>query len=446
MRAGAEPELPRTPGLALRIVFFFALTLVIMGAAAAAMAAWLRNPLLVFAATIVAGLPLGLWLLARMLRPTRRALRALREGVRSFRDRDYSMRLTVERGDEVGDLVSVYNEVGDTLQKERNTVRQKEVMLETVLQTTPMGLLLVGAEDRIEWTNRAARDIFLSGASLGGRSFADLLAACPPSMREAFESGQDALFTVEQRGEEETYHLAQREFHLSARRHRLYMIKRLTPELRRQEVEIWKKVIRVISHELNNSLAPISSLSHSGRLVVDKPEELHRLAGIFETIEERATHLKQFLEGYSRFARLPRPRGQRVEWSAFLQRLSGLSPFGIEGPPASGEAVFDPSQMEQVILNLLKNARESGSPEEEIRIRVESAPGAGSRVQIMDRGTGMSNDVMRQALLPFYTSKPSGTGLGLPLSREIVEAHGGWLRVENRDGGGCIVTIWLPPS
>jgi signal transduction histidine kinase len=224
------------------------------------------------------------------------------------------------------------------------------------------------------------------------------------------------------------------------------MIKRLTQELRRQEVEIWKKVIRVISHELNNSLAPISSLSHSGRLIMDKPEELHRLSGVFDTIEERAAHLKQFLEGYARFARLPRPRAQHVAWSGFFEKLSDLSPFRLEGLSPTGEAMFDPSQMEQVMLNLLKNARESGSPEDQIRVRLETAPGAGARIQVLDRGSGMSEEVMRQALLPFYTSKPAGTGLGLPLSREIVEAHGGWLRVENREGGGCAVTIWLPPG
>lgn len=444
--ADREGERGHAPGLAWRITFYFTLTLLVMGAAAAVTSAYVPDPWIVFAATAVAGLPLGLWLLARLMRPARRALQALTDGVRSFHDRDYTMRLAVSRGDEVGELIGVYNAVGETLQAERGLVRQKEVMLETLLQATPMGILLAEESGRIEWANRAAREILSPGAPLGGRRVDELLASCPPAMREVFEGGQDALFTVEQGGEDETYHLARREFHLGARRHRIYMIKRLTPELRRQEVEIWKKVIRLISHELNNSLAPISSLSHSGRLVVDQPDERHRLAEIFATIEERAAHLKQFLEGYARFARLPRPRPQAVAWGPFLDRLCGLIPFAIQGSPPSGDGHFDPSQMEQALLNLLKNAHESGSPPGEVAIRVESAPGAGSRLQVLDRGSGMSEEVMRQALLPFYTSKPAGTGLGLPLAREIVEAHGGWLRVEQREGGGCVVTIWLPAA
>ena len=140
--------------------------------------------------------------------------------------------------------------------------------------------------------------------------FETLVDETPASLQEAVRGGVDTLFSLEGTdGEQEVLHLSQRRFVLNGRDHRLYLFKRLTRELTRQEVATWKKVIRVISHELNNSLAPISSLAHSGRRIAQDPDPA-RLDGIFATIEERAAHLKAFLEGYAQFAKLPAPRLQ----------------------------------------------------------------------------------------------------------------------------------------
>jgi signal transduction histidine kinase len=222
------------------------------------------------------------------------------------------------------------------------------------------------------------------------------------------------------------------------------MLKHLTPELRRQEVDVWKKAIRTMSHEINNSLAPIASLARSARHILDSPEHLDRLGQALDVIDERSTHLREFLESYARFARLPSPAKQEVEWSAFLADLRGLFPFILEGEPPARPAFFDRGQIQQVLINLLKNAQEAGSSPEEIRLTVEPLADGGVRVKVKDRGTGMTDDVMRKALLPFYTSKPTGSGLGLPLCREIVESHGGHLRLERREGRGTTVVFWLP--
>jgi signal transduction histidine kinase len=109
------------------------------------------------------------------------------------------------------------------------------------------------------------------------------------------------------------------------------------------------------------------------------------------------------------------------------------------------EGWFDAGQLEQVLINLVKNAHESGSPSVEVVLELE-VRGGGVELRVVDRGAGMSEAVLQQALLPFYSTKPSGTGLGLTLSREIAEAHGGRLTVAPRDGGGTVVSVWLPEA
>lgn len=437
-------KLPLHRRLAPRLALLFAATLVVMAAVAAAAHRWLTSPWAVFALTLAAGLPLGLALLGRLLRPTRESLAALRDGLRSFQDRDYSAHLVVDRRDEVGELLELYNAVCDALRDERTGLLQRELLLETVLQATPMAIVLADPRDRIVFANRAARELFATGGKPEGVRFAAIVERCPPAMAEALERGRDTLFTVEQEGERETYHLARRHFDLNTRRHTLYMIKHLTHELRRQEVAVWKETIRLLSHELNNTLAPISSLTRSARRILGDPRHAHRLGSILATIDDRAGHLKDFLDGYARFARLPRPRVEEVDWGPFTAELAEFVPFRLAGDLPSRPARFDPGQVQQVLINLFKNAAEAGSPEEEITLEVRALPDGAARVRVLDRGRGMEPEVLRQALLPFYSSKPGGSGVGLPLCREVVEAHGGRLALRNRDGGGLEVTLWLP--
>lgn len=417
--------------------------LAVAGAAAAA-SVWLESPWLVFAVALAVGLPLGWWILDRILSPASQVLRALRDGVQGFRDHDFSLHLAVDRKDELGELVELYNAVGDVLRDERSAILQREMLLSSVFELTPMAIVLTNAADRIVFANRSAREMFAVKGRLEGLVFGQILAECPPVLREALEGGRDSLFSLERGGEEEVYHVARRAFELNGQRHDLTLVKRLTPELRRQEVDVWKRAIRTLSHEINNSLAPIASLARSVRHMAGHPEHAGRLDAALDVIDERSTHLKEFLEGYARFARLPAPVPREVDWGTFLGELRQLFPFRLDGDPPRRPARFDPGQMQQAVINLLKNAQESGSPPEEVRLAVEDLGDGGVRFRVLDRGAGMSDEVLKKALLPFYTSKPGGSGLGLPLCREIVEAHGGHLRIERREGGGTEVVCWLP--
>jgi len=388
------------------------------------------------------GIPLGILTVRRFMAPVNRLLDALISGVSSLRDNDFSISIAETRRDELGELVLMYNELGAILRDERQDLFQRELLLDSVIQSTPLALVLTNTRGSIVYSNSSARKLFMGGRRLEGRSFMNVLDDVPAAMREAVARKRDGLFAVEAEPEQEIYHLSQREFVLNAQAHQLYLFKHLTREINRQEVATWKKVIRVIGHELNNSLAPISSLAHSGALVLDNPNR-EKLGEIFATIEERSNHLKSFIDGYARFAKLPQPKIEDVDWSEFLHSLQQTVPFTLAGewPELTGR--FDPVQIEQVLINLLKNAQESGSAQADILLQVTADPYA-QIIRVLDRGSGMSEQVLKNALLPFYSTKQKGSGLGLPLCREIIEAHGGRINLANRSDAGLIVEFSIP--
>ena len=385
--------------------------------------------------------PIAIFVARAQLRPLLAMLRALGGTVISYRDGDFSFGLNWSRNDEVADLVAAHNDLGAVLREQRLNLVQRELLLDTMVQHTPVAMMLVDAAGKIVFANVAARQLLNEGRRLEGVGLDELLSRTFASLGEAIERGGDGLFTVSG-DEEEIYHLSRRGFTLNARRHELFLLRHLTSELRRQEVQTWKKVIRVISHELNNSLAPVASLAKSaGELV--RRGNTQRLPEILSTVEERAHHLERFIDGYARFAKLPTPRRQPVEWSAFLHGLQLQVPFRVAGDLPAEPASFDPSQMQQALLNLLKNAHESGSEPEEISLSVRRAADM-LLIEVADRGSGMTEAVMSNALVPFYSTKRTGTGLGLALAREIAEAHGGRIALNNREGGGLSVVLFLP--
>jgi two-component system, NtrC family, nitrogen regulation sensor histidine kinase NtrY len=403
---------------------------------------WFASPLSAGVAAVAIVTPIAMVWSRFVVLPVRRTIQAVSDGISSMKDRDFSV--SIASPDEPGlkALVASYNSLGSLLREERQSLYQRELLLDTVIQATPLSMVLTNASGRVVYSNIAARQTFLGGRNLEGLAFDELLEAAPEPLRQASASGTDTLFTVDAGGESEIYHLSQRSFLLNSQAHRLFLLKQMTRELSRQEVETWKKVIRVIAHELNNSLAPISSLAHSGRQIVLRPDAA-QFERIFQTIEERAQHLHTFIDGYARFAKLPRPLAEAVDWNAFLRALQNTSPFVIVGDVPSRPGFFDPAQVEQVLINLIKNAVEAGAATATIEVKVEEQAG-GFGIQIMDRGAGMPEEVLRNALLPFFSTKPAGAGLGLTVCREVIEAHGGRISLANRPGGGLAVSLWIP--
>jgi nitrogen fixation/metabolism regulation signal transduction histidine kinase len=436
--------------------------IVVFATVAGAVVGWLlRQHALTSAAFAggVAAAALATFLLSRLLvtDPATSILQAVSDGLLSFAEREYGMRLAAPNADEVlGDLVRRFNKLGEALRTEHNDRYQREILLETVLETTSMAIVLCNEALRIVYANGAARDLFGDGRKLDGQDFRAILAAAPAAFRQAIEQETDTIFSVEKpeaaagspdagpAGAPETYHLARRYFQLSMQPHILFILKPLTRAILRKEADTWKRTIRVISHEINNSLAPISSLIHSGRLMLQKPEMAPRLAEALDTIEERSAHLRRFIEGYAKFARLPLPAKAESRWDALVDSLHPLYSFQVEGKLPARPGLFDAGQMQQVLINLLKNAVESGGPADGITLSIAEVPAGAFEIRVEDRGKGMRDDVMKNALLPFFSTKPSGSGLGLPLCREIVEAHGGTLSIRPRAGGGISVICLIP--
>jgi nitrogen fixation/metabolism regulation signal transduction histidine kinase len=420
------------------IALMVAIDIAAIVAAAAVAARFTHEPLFVAGAVAIVALPLTYALLRAPLRRMRVNLGALTDGVRGFSDGDFSLRLRVTGRDEITDLVSMYNDVGNLLRAQRNETLQRELLFETVLQATPLAIILTAESGRVVYANRAARELFTPGERLEGRRLDELLGGAP-ALRDAFTQDRDTLFTTGS----ESYHLSRRTFYLNGRAHLLWIANRLTPELRRQEVEVWKRAIRVLNHELNNSLAPIRSLFHSARVIRDRPEQWHRMDEINSAVEERLDYLQRFLDGYAAFARLPKPRPAATPWLDVLQSVQQIVPFRIAEPRPSHAGNVDRAQIEQLVINLVKNAAEAGSKADDIVVDVQRRAG-GSLLSVSDRGEGMSDETITRALLPFWSTKPGGSGLGLPLCNEIADAHGGHLRIARRDGGGTVVSCWLP--
>ena len=404
---------------------------------------WLNEPVLAASVAGALAITLWVWFVHRAVAPAVSLFRAIAGTATSYRDGDFSTSLHWHGRDELGDLVAAHNELGAALRDERLSLVQRELLLDTMVQHTPVAMLLCDPGDRIVYANLAARRLLNGGSRMEGLLLAGLLESAPTPLREAVERGGDGLFTVgADEEDEEVFHLARRGFRLNGRSHELLLVRHLTAELRRQEVRTWKKVIRVISHELNNSLGPVASLAQSGGELVRRGQ-VDRLEQVFTTIEERANHLDAFIRGYAQFAKLPAPRIEDVSWAEFLGRLASQVEFALESPPPDGTGRFDPGQLEQALLNLVKNAHESGSPPADIEMRVRRLPGW-VRVEVSDRGSGMPESALASALVPFYSTKRTGTGLGLALAREIAEAHGGRIALANREGGGLTVAITLP--
>lgn len=377
----------------------------------------------------------------RFTRPIAHLMDALINSTHNFKDKDFTTTIACDRNDELGELVRSLNEAGELIREERQNLYQRELLLEAIFEASPVVMLLTDNNDRVIYANIEARRMLSDGERLEGLYLNDTLGNLPAEVAAAVRNRETGLISLDNNGESQSFYIENRQFRLNARRHTLQQIREMSRELGRQEVAIWKKVIRVISHELNNSLAPISSLAHSGKIALGN-NDVENLQKILTAIAERSQHLKSFIESYVKFARLPSPQLQAVMLLPILHDLQIEYGIDLETDGLEEPVMIDSTQYQHLLINLIKNALEA---DESRSVSVSVKRDAKLlHVAVRDKGPGMNKDVLQNALLPFYSTKQNGTGLGLALCREIVEAHNGQIGLSNLAEGGLEVRILLP--
>lgn len=364
-------------------------------------------------------------------------LAALREG-------DFSVRGRAPRPDDaLGEVMREVNTLSGTLREQRLGALEATTLLRIVMREIDVAIFAFDERQRLRLVNRAGERLLAAPAGrLIGQYAADLrLAAClegePQGTFQAVFPGGAGRWGMRRS------RIRERGLPLD-----LLVITDLTQALSEQELQAWQRLVRVLGHELNNSLAPIKSIAGTlesllGRepLPEDWRQDMRRGLGV---INSRSDSLTRFIGAYARLAKLPRPQLQPLDVAALVERAVSFEtrvPVSIvPGPPVTVPG--DPDQIEQVLINLLRNAADASQPGVAVQIGWRR-DGAMVEIWIQDEGPGLSTTA--NLFVPFFTTKPGGSGIGLVLSRQIAEGHGGALTLENRsDRSGCAACLRLP--
>jgi two-component system nitrogen regulation sensor histidine kinase NtrY len=410
-----------------------------------------------FALTSALTLLLLIIQLRRFRQQQEKILLTLGQGLLNLQDGDFSISLAESSEHDFAEhqvashrhLIELFNQVTDKLREEKKNLYQRELLLDRVINASNVVTVLVNQRDTIIFANRSALQFFNIG-SLLGQSWQVLLAQHTPELIQHNDKN-NAIIQIKDRHQvlgknkptftEQSWHLSRHQLKLHGARHQLVLLKPIARELDQQELHTWKKVIRFVNHELNNTIAPISSMCHSGRVLAERIDE-PQLDRVFNTIAGRIKKLSEFIQNYSQLARLSKPQKQSFNIVNAIKQLNSLYPFELTSSQSVIMLVGDAGQIEQMLINLLKNAKEV-SPDIPSEISIEVYKDQ-LHITIRDFGPGMAQDVMQKAFLPYYSTKAEGSGIGLSVCREVMDAHQGQIILNNHPEGGLQVSLRLP--
>jgi two-component system, NtrC family, nitrogen regulation sensor histidine kinase NtrY len=391
-------------------------------------------------------LVLGSWLITAIVLRERvvRPLQTLSNMLAALREGDYSIRARgAERDDALGLAYLEANLLGETLRTQRLGAMEATALLRTVMADIDVAVFAFDDDERLRLVNSAGERLLghvaerLLGRTADQVGLADCLVGESPRTMDVTFPGGAGRWEV-RRGS----------FRQNGRPHTLLVLADVTKALREEELQAWRRLVRVLSHEINNSLAPIKSIAGSLQTLLDRAAragdadaDIRRGLSV---IGGRSEALIRFMSAYARLARLPAPQRVPLDIGTWVRRVAALEtrlPVRVEGGPATIVRA-DGDQLDQLLINLVRNAvdasLETGGG---VCIRWTRQNGTIS-IMVEDDGPGLPSSA--NLFVPFFTTKPQGSGIGLVLSRQIAEAHGGSLSLENRRGGsGCIATFRL---
>jgi nitrogen fixation/metabolism regulation signal transduction histidine kinase len=397
---------------------------------------WTLSMLLVVVWLAVAAL-----LIERVIRPLQtisNMLAALREG-------DFSMRASGARTDDaLGLTLLEVNSLSDWLREQRLDAREATALLRTVMAEIDAAVFAFDEDRVLRLVNRGGERLLGASADrLLGRTAASL------SLGDCLVGESIRTFDAAFPGGRARWEQRRSGFRQGGRPHQLLVITDVSRTLRAEERTAWQRLVRVLGHEINNSLTPIKSIAGSLRAIASRTEpyrdwQQDLLQGL-QVIESRSEALARFMGSYALLTRLPSPSRRALgvgEWVKRVARLETRLPVGVdEGASVMLEGDID--QLEQLLINVVRNAADAA-------LETQGGVHMGWRridghveVWVRDDGPGIADTA--NLFVPFFTTKPTGSGIGLVLSRQIAEAHGGSLTLENRtDGRGCVATLRLP--
>ena len=374
-----------------------------------------------------------------------RLQRSLEAGLLSLQDGDFATSLPATDDPQTENTIQLFNRVSEKLRQERQYIYQRELLLDKVINASSTLTVLVNVREEVVFTNQAARTFFLDNQAHSASSWPELLSSRIPELNQATMRSAGVFVTMlDAEQQPQAWHLTCSTLKLHGQSHQLYLFQPMTEELSRRELKTWKNVVRVINHELNNSLAPISSMCHSGKLLAEKLDE-PRLDKVFSTISKRVTHLSGFIRDYSQLARISTPVRTPITVYELLQNLSTIYQFRIVSLTGDTDIAADENQLEQVFINLLKNAHEA-APSGEITITLDQTADKLLRISVLDQGPGIPPELLPEVLIPGFSTKSNGSGIGLALCRDVIEAHDGRMYLYNHPEQGLEVAIFLPKA
>lgn len=434
--------------MSLRRRFFLYLAAVHLFFAAIAVRTYWQSKGLLFVVEILflASFAVGIWLVRSLFG----TLDLIRSGAQFLQESDFGIRFREVGQPEMDQLVAVYNRMVDHLREERIRVEEQHHFMDRILAASPSGVLTLDLDGRIATVNPAAERLLReSRESLVGRRLDETPG--PHARRLAvLASGESQVIPLGggRRAKCQRSEYMDRGFARS-----FFMMEELTEELRRSEKAAYEKLIRMMSHEVNNSVGAATSLLDSCLHYKDqiRPEDREDFERALAVVIGRTRELNVFMQGFSDVVRLPAPRKRDVDLRGLLEdvgalfraelerrRIAWRFTAGVHGPLV---APMDRGQMEQALVNIVKNAMESIVEDGAITVTLGRTDGGRNRLVVEDTGGPLTAEVQANLFTPFYTTRPNGQGIGLTVVQEILDRHGFEFSLEGGAGRSTQFTI-----